>query len=42
VDWFLNQCGDGFAGQGKAPQSRFDALEPTFRQVAESLRSNSC
>jgi serine/threonine protein kinase len=42
VDWFLNQCGDGFAVQGKAPSSRFDALEPTFRQVAESLRSNSC
>jgi serine/threonine protein kinase len=42
VDWFLNQCGDGFAVQGKAPQSTFATLEPTFRQVAESLRSKSC
>ena len=42
VDWFLNQCGDGFAVQGKAPKSKFDALEPTYKQVAESLRSNSC
>jgi hypothetical protein len=42
VDWFLNQCGDGFAVQGKAPKAKFDALEPTFQQVAESLRSNSC
>ena len=42
VDWFLNQCGDGFAVQGKAPQSTFASLEPTFRRVADSLRSKSC
>ncbi len=42
IDYFFNQCGDGFAVQGTAPAKSFDGLADAFRTVAESLRSRSC
>jgi hypothetical protein len=42
VDYFVNGCDDGYAIQAKAPPAAFADLEPSFRQVAESLRSTSC
>jgi hypothetical protein len=43
LDQFVNlDCQDGYAVQGQAPASRFLALAPTFRRIANSLRSTSC
>ena len=42
VDYFLNDCGDGYAVQGTAPAASAARLGPRFRQVAESLRSTHC
>ena len=41
VDYFRNDCGTGVAVLGVAAPSDFDALDSTFRQVAESV-SASC
>jgi serine/threonine protein kinase len=42
VDYFLNDCEDGFAVLGNTSPGKFASLAATFRQVAESLRSLSC
>jgi hypothetical protein len=42
VDYFFNDCGDGFAVQGSAPATGFARLAPEFRAVAASLRSTHC
>jgi hypothetical protein len=42
VDYFLNDCGDGYAVQGTAPAAGFARVAPTFRAVAASLRSTHC
>jgi hypothetical protein len=42
VDYFLNDCGDGFAVQGTAAVQAFPRVERLFRQVAESLHSKHC
>jgi hypothetical protein len=43
LDQFVNlDCTDGYAVQGQAPASRFLDLAPTFRRIANSLRSTSC
>jgi hypothetical protein len=42
ADYFLNDCGDGYAIQGTAPVTDFPQVERTFRQVAESLHSAHC
>jgi hypothetical protein len=41
-DYFLNDCGDGFAVLGAAPPGRMAKLRPIFRRVAASLKSRSC
>jgi hypothetical protein len=42
VDYFLNDCGDGYAVQGTAPPDVFDRQAPRFRAAAASLRSAHC
>jgi hypothetical protein len=42
VDWFLNQCATASRSRARRRNRSSTALEPTFKQVAESLRSNSC
>jgi serine/threonine protein kinase len=43
LDQFVNlNCQDGYAVQGQAPASRFSSLEPSFKRMANSLRSTSC
>jgi serine/threonine-protein kinase len=43
LDQFVNlDCQDGYAVQGQAPASGFSSLEPSFRRIANSLRSTSC
>jgi hypothetical protein len=42
VDYFLNDCGDGFAVQGAAPAATFAEVQRTFREVAVSLHSTHC
>ena len=43
LDQFVNlDCQDGYAVQGQAPASRFSSLEPSFKRMANSLRSTSC
>lgn len=39
VDYFFEECGQGFAVLGVAPDSRFASLAPTFRRIAASVRS---
>lgn len=38
VDYFFEHCSNGFAVLGSAKPSRFAALEPTFRAMAESVK----
>jgi hypothetical protein len=43
LDQFVNlDCQDGYAVQGQASASRFSSLEPSFKRMANSLRSTSC
>jgi serine/threonine-protein kinase len=42
VDYFVNDCDDGFAVLGTTTPARFSSLSDTFRRVAESLQSRSC
>lgn len=39
VDWFFDECGDGFAVQGTAPAASFTRYAAAFRRVAESVAS---
>lgn len=39
VDWFFDECGDGFAVQGTAPAASFARYASAFRRVAESVSS---
>jgi len=38
VDWFVHACDTGYALLGSAPPGAFDRYEPTFAQIADSLR----
>jgi len=42
VDYFLVECGAGFAVLGSTSPERFDEMEPTFHHVAESLAPIYC
>jgi hypothetical protein len=37
VDYFLSECGTGYAFLGATPTGRFDEFRPTFTAIAESL-----
>ena len=39
VDYFFEECGQGFAVLGVAPRDRFDSLAPTYKRVAASVSS---
>jgi protein kinase-like protein len=42
VDYFVNDCNDGFAVLGTTTPAKFASLDATFLRVAESLQSRSC